>query len=106
MSNNNEIIETVSSADNLNHHSWAKKYADSYIEEKLKHLSSGQNSSEIRSTLMGFYNIHNDERLIQNVIRNIALSPKVERSYEGDSLADVHVKVKEQYRDKNTPEYY
>jgi hypothetical protein len=44
--------------------------------------------------------------MIKNVIRNIALSPKVERSYEGDTLADVHVKIKEQYRNKDIPEYY
>jgi hypothetical protein len=87
ISNSNIETETTivtASEDDMRHHSWAKKYADSYIEERLKHLSSGESSHQIRNNLMGNSNFHNDERMIKNVIRHIALSPLVEKSYEGN----------------------
>jgi hypothetical protein len=44
--------------------------------------------------------------MIGNVIRNIALDPRIERQeFEGEGLDYVHVRVKDQYR-KDPPEYY
>jgi hypothetical protein len=90
----------------LNHHSMAKKYADAYIEAFLQHKSKGEMSSDIKSNLIGYYRLHGQDRMIGNVIRNIALDPRVERAeFEGEGLDYVHVRVKDQYR-KDPPEYY
>jgi hypothetical protein len=45
-----QIITTT--ADDLSHHAWAKKYADAYIEDRLRHLSSGESSHDIRNNLI------------------------------------------------------
>jgi hypothetical protein len=103
MSNNNSNYNNY----DLQHHHMAKKYANAYIENFLQYKSRGEMSTDIRSNLIGYYNLHDQDRMIKNVIRNIALDPRVERiEYEGEGLDYVHVKVKDQYRSKDIPNYY
>jgi hypothetical protein len=105
---NNNVI----TASDMNHHNLARKYAQNYIDTVLKHTSQGQMSSEIKHEARNRYNLHGQERLLDNIVRNVAYDFRTEREgfidpNTGNEVMNYyHVKVKEQYRDKDTPNYY
>lgn len=89
----------------------ARKYAQDYISKVLVHKSQGEMSSEIKQEARNRYNLHGQERTLDNIVRNVSLDPRVEtQRFVNDSgneeFGYVHVRVKDQYQNKDIPNYY
>jgi hypothetical protein len=111
MSNNSNTTYTASAAD-LNHHNLARKYAQNYIDNVLKYKSQGEMSTEIKQEAKNRYNLHDNERMVENIVRNVAMDSRTESQSFIDPntghevINYYHVKVKPEYQDKTTPNYY
>ncbi len=107
MSNNNDKSIT-----NNFSHSLARKYAQDYISNMLVHKSQGEMSSIIKHEASNRYNLHGQERMLDNIVRNVTYDPRIEtQRYDNpqsgkEEFGYVHVRVKDQYQNKDIPNYY
>jgi hypothetical protein len=90
-----------------NHHNMARKYAQNMIDSVLKYKSNGSMSTELKQIAKDKYNLQGQDRMLDNIIRNIALDSRVEREeFADEGLTYVHVRVKDEYQNKDIPDYY
>ena len=92
-------------------HSMARKYAQDFISNVLVHKTRGEMSPELKQEVRNRYNLHGQDRMLDNIVRNVTLDPRVEtqrydNEFGKEEFGYVHVKVKEQYQNKDIPNYY
>jgi hypothetical protein len=105
--NSNEPQQQILTAEDLQHHNMARKYAQNYIDNVLKYKSNGEMSTALKQEAKNRYNLHGNDRMLDNIVRNVALDPRVQREeFVGEGLTYVHVKVKPEYQSKDTPDYF
>ena len=106
------IINNGSSEDSFQ--SMSRKYSQHYVENVLRYKSDGEVSPTIKTNARNMYNLHGEEneRMLENIVRQVAFDGRVDRQefIDPDSGFTAgnyyHVKVKPEYQDKDTPNYY
>jgi hypothetical protein len=116
MSNNsnnstNSTFTAASTTEDNFSHSMSRRYAQDYISKILVHKSRGEISTEIRQEARNMYNLHGQDRMLDNIVRNVSLDPRVEtqrfdNEFGNEEFGYVHVRVKDQYQNKDTPNYF
>jgi hypothetical protein len=108
MSNNKNDKSTI--INNFSH-SMARKYAQDYISNILAYKSRGEMSQILKQEVRNRYNLHGQDRMLDNIVMNVSLDPRVEmqrflNESGKEEFGYVHVRVKDQYQNKDIPDYY
>jgi hypothetical protein len=113
MSTSEQIINNNNTltASDANHHTMARKYTQNYIESILKYKSRGKMSPSLKNEIRYRYNLDSEPRMLDNIVRNISLDPRVETqrfddAFGNEELEYVHVRVKDQYSEKDILDSY
>lgn len=106
--NNSNVIVAAS---DMHHHNLARQYAKNYIDNVLKFKPQGEITSDTKHEARNRYYLHENERMLDNIVRNVALDPRVEKvpfidPNTGHEVTNYYyVKLKDQYLAKDIPEY-
>lgn len=91
--------------------SMSRKYAQDYISKVLVHKTQGEFTPIIKQEVRNMYNLHGQDRLLEDVVRNLTFDPRIitERfvnDFGKEEYGYVHVKVKPEYQNKDDVNYY